>query len=72
MVEGEIDYTTYTEPELVDMFGRMDPRYAPEECKRVATFLSERDYIVTERDTGPGLFRNAKFGSVTRCNARCP
>jgi hypothetical protein len=54
-VEGEIDYTQYTEPELVEMFRRMDPRYAPEECKRLATFLSERDYLVTEGDTGPGF-----------------
>jgi rhomboid protease GluP len=53
-VEAEIDYTKYTEPELVEMFGRMDPRYAPEECKRLATFLSERDYRVVEGDTGPG------------------
>ena len=37
------------------MFGRMDPRYAPQECKRLATFLSERGYIVTEGDTGPGF-----------------
>jgi hypothetical protein len=54
-VEGEIDYTRYTEPELVEMFGRMDPRYAPEECKRLATFLGQRDYIVTEGETGPGF-----------------
>ena len=54
-MEGEIDYTRYTEPELAEMFGRMDPRYAPQECRRLATFLSERDYIVTEGDTGPGF-----------------
>jgi membrane associated rhomboid family serine protease len=39
----------------VEMFGRMDPRYAPQECKRLATYLSERDYTVTEGDTGPGF-----------------
>jgi rhomboid protease GluP len=55
IVEREIDYTKYTEPELVEMFGRMDPRFAPEECGRLAKFLRERDYIVTEGDTGPGF-----------------
>jgi membrane associated rhomboid family serine protease len=55
IVEREIDYTKYTEPELVEMFGRMDPRFAPEECERLAKFLRERDYIVTEGGTGPGF-----------------
>jgi len=53
-VDGEIDYTKHTEPELVDMFGRLDPRYAPTECARLANFLAERGYIVTDGTTGPG------------------
>jgi hypothetical protein len=53
-VEDEIDYAKHTEPELVDMFGRLDPRYAQAECIRLAKFLTERGYIVTDGITGPG------------------
>ena len=53
-VDSEIDYTKHTEPELVDMFERLDPRYAPTECARLAKFLTERGYIVTDGATGPG------------------
>ena len=53
-MDSEIDYTKHTEPELVDMFGRLDPRYAPNECTRLAKFLTERGYIVTDGTTGPG------------------
>jgi hypothetical protein len=53
-VDDEIDYTKQTEPELVDMFGRLDPRYAQAECTRLAKFLTERGYIVTDGITGPG------------------
>jgi hypothetical protein len=53
-VDNEIDYTKHTEPELVDMFGRLDPRYAQAECTRLAKFLTERGYIVTDGITGPG------------------
>jgi hypothetical protein len=34
-VKQEIDYTKHTETELVEMFGRMDPRYAPANCARL-------------------------------------
>jgi hypothetical protein len=53
-VDSEIDYTKHTEPELVDMFGRLDPRYAQGECTRLAKFLTERGYIVIDGITGPG------------------
>jgi hypothetical protein len=53
-VDSEIDYTKHTEPELVDMFGRLDPRYAQAECTRLAKFLTERGYIVIDGITGPG------------------
>jgi hypothetical protein len=53
-VDGKIDYAKHTEPELVDMFSRLDPRYAPAECTRLATYLTERGYIVTDGTTGPG------------------
>jgi hypothetical protein len=53
-VDDKSDYTKYAEPELVDMFGRLDPRYAQAECTRLAKFLRERGYIVTDGITGPG------------------
>jgi hypothetical protein len=53
-VDHEIDYTKHTEPELVDMFGRLDSRYAQAECTQLAKFLTERGYIVTDGTTGPG------------------
>ena len=53
-VDDEIDYTKHTEPELVEMFGRLDPRYAPAECARLAKYLSGRGYIITDGTTGPG------------------
>jgi rhomboid protease GluP len=53
-MESEIDYTKHTESELVEMFGRLDPRYAPAECARLGKYLTEHDYIVTDGSTGPG------------------
>lgn len=53
-MDDEIDYSQHSEPELVDMFGRLDPRYAPAECARLAKFLTERGYIVTDGTLGPG------------------
>jgi rhomboid protease GluP len=53
-VDSEIDYTKHTETELVDMFGRLDPRYAPAECARLGKYLTDQGYIVTGGSTGPG------------------
>jgi hypothetical protein len=53
-VDDEIDYSQHTEPELVDMFGRLDPRYAPTECARLAKILTDRGYMITDGTTGPG------------------
>jgi rhomboid protease GluP len=66
-VEDEIDYTKHTESELVDMFGRMDPRYAQVECARLSKFLVERGFIVTDGGTGPGsaVPSPAKLQSLT-------
>ena len=36
------------------MFSRLDPRYAQTECTRLAKFLTERGYIVTDGTMGPG------------------
>jgi rhomboid protease GluP len=53
-VESELDYAKHTESELVDMFGRLDPRYAPAECARLGKYLTDHGYIVTDGSTGPG------------------
>jgi hypothetical protein len=53
-VESEIDYKEHTESELVDMFGRLDPRYAPAECARLGKYLTDQGYIVADGTTGPG------------------
>ena len=53
-MDDHIDYSQHTEPELVDMFGRLDPRYAQAECTRLAKYLTVRGYIVTDGTTGPG------------------
>lgn len=54
MSDDEIDCTQHSELELVDMFSRLDPRYAPAECARLAKYLTEHGYIVTDGTTGPG------------------
>jgi hypothetical protein len=54
IMEDEIDYTKHSEAELVDMFGRLDPRWAPAQCARLAKLLTELGYIVTNGTTGPG------------------
>jgi rhomboid protease GluP len=53
-VEGEIDYKKHTEFELVEMFGRMDPRYAPAECARLGKYLTDHGYLVTAGALEPG------------------
>jgi len=53
-MERELDYSQHTEAELAEMFGRMDPRYAPLECARLGKHLTEQGYLVTQGDTGPG------------------
>jgi hypothetical protein len=54
-MEGEIDYTQHSESELVEMFGRLDPRRAPAECARLGTFLTEHGYQVTNGTSAPGF-----------------
>ena len=53
-METEIDYTKHTETELVEMFGRLDPRYAKAECARLGEYLTDLGYIVMDGSTGPG------------------
>jgi uncharacterized YccA/Bax inhibitor family protein len=54
MDDTQIDYTQHPDWELAEMFERMDPRYAPEECARLAKYLAARGYIVTPGGVGPG------------------
>jgi rhomboid protease GluP len=49
-----VDYAKHTETELVQMFGRLDPRYAPAECARLGEYLTGLGYVVTQGSTGPG------------------
>ncbi len=67
VVENKIDFTKHAESELVDMFSRLDPRFAPAECERLAKYLADRGYIVTEGSTGPGsaVPSPGKFESLT-------
>src|SRR5579863_712332 len=53
-MEYGIDYSKHSEAELVEMFGRLDPRFAPEECARLGRRLTELGYVVTAGGTGPG------------------
>jgi rhomboid protease GluP len=53
-MDGEIDYTKYDESELVDMFSRTDPRWAPINCARLKQLLVDRGYIVRDGGLGPG------------------
>ena len=45
-MDGEIDFTKYSEAELLELWGRIDPRYAPINCARLKELLIERGYIV--------------------------
>jgi rhomboid protease GluP len=53
-VASETDFTKRDESELVELFGRMDPRWAPIDCARVKDLLVKRGYIVRETGLGPG------------------
>lgn len=53
-MDEQVDYTQYSESELVEMFGRMDPRYAPEQCDRLGRRLTELGYVVTRGELEPG------------------
>jgi hypothetical protein len=53
-MDDEIDFTQHSEAELVEMFGRLDPRWAQAQCLRLAKLLTEFGYIVTNGTTGPG------------------
>ena len=47
-MESRIDYSQHSEAELVEMFGRLDPRYAPEECARLGKYRSEERRVGKE------------------------
>jgi hypothetical protein len=53
-MDGEIDYKKYDESELVDMFSRTDPRWAPVNYARLKELLIERDCVVRDGGLGPG------------------
>ena len=53
-MDGELDFTKYEESELVEMFGRMDPRFAPQNYARLKTLLTARGYIIRDATWGAG------------------
>jgi hypothetical protein len=53
-MDGEIDYAKYDESELVDMFSRTDPRWAPVNYARLKELLIGRGYVVRDGGLGPG------------------
>ena len=53
-MDGEIDFTKYDEAELVEMFGRIDPRFAPINCARLKELLVTRGYVVHDGTMLPG------------------
>src|ERR1700722_15633395 len=58
---GEIDHSKHSESELVEIFGRLDPRFAPEKCARLGKVLTDLGYLVTQGDTGPGFAMPSAF-----------
>jgi hypothetical protein len=54
-MDGELDFTKYQESELVEMFGRMDPRFAPQNYARLKTLLTARGYIIRDATWGAGV-----------------
>lgn len=57
LMASRIDYSKHTEAELVEMFGRLHPLYAPDECARLGQYLTEKGYVVTQGETEPGFAR---------------
>jgi hypothetical protein len=53
-MDGEIDFTKYSEAELLEVWGRIDPRSAPINCARLKELLVERGYIVQGGTLLPG------------------
>jgi rhomboid protease GluP len=53
-MDGEIDFTNYSEAELLEVWGRIDPRSAPINCARLKELLVERGYIVQDGTLLPG------------------
>ncbi|HEY2685206.1 MAG TPA: hypothetical protein VGI93_16930 [Steroidobacteraceae bacterium] len=53
-MDGEIDLTGIGETTLIEMYERMDPRYAPKNCARVRQALIALGYLVTDNEQGPG------------------
>jgi len=53
-MDGEIDFTKYSEAELLEVWGRIDPRSAPINCARLKELLVERGYILQGGTLLPG------------------
>jgi rhomboid protease GluP len=53
-MDGEIDFTKYSEAELLEVWDRIDPRSAPINCARLKELLVERGYVVKDGTLLPG------------------
>jgi rhomboid protease GluP len=53
-MDGQIDFTQFEESELVEMFSRIDPRFAPINAERLKTLLIQKGYVIYDDDWGPG------------------
>src|SRR5579871_450443 len=53
-MDGDIDLSGISEATLIEMFERMDPRYAPKNCARVKQALIELGYLISDDVAGPG------------------
>jgi hypothetical protein len=63
-MDGEIDFTKYSEAELLELWGRIDPRYAPINCALVGSGTLAADGIHVHLSGR----RAGLFGSVFKRN----
>lgn len=51
---NEIDYAARNDYDLIEIFGRVDPRWAPKIYAQIKEILIKRGYLVSDRYTGLG------------------
>lgn len=53
-MDGELDLTQFDESQLVEMFSRIDPRFAPINAGRLKALLIQKGYVIYDEVVGPG------------------
>jgi membrane associated rhomboid family serine protease len=71
-MDNGIDYSKYSEAELVEMFGRLDPRYAPSKCAQLGAHLTALGYVVTQGDEEPGWAKPSAAKLLTLIGSPSP